>query len=264
MTSASTTSSCLALDISGAVARIDFNRPASLNAINVEMAVAFQAAIQVIASTPALRVVLLRGQGKAFMAGGDLAAMQGNAAATAREIIVPLHAGLIQMANLPVPVLASVHGAVAGAGLSIMMAADLAIAADTAVFNMAYAKIAASPDASGSWHLPRVVGLRKAMEIALLSDTLDAPEALRLSLVNRVVPADALADETEKLLQRLAAGPTAAFGRIKGLMRGSLQRDLPEQLQAEQAAFEAGAATADFNEGLAAFLGKRPPVYSGV
>jgi 2-(1,2-epoxy-1,2-dihydrophenyl)acetyl-CoA isomerase len=263
MTSSSTTPSCLTLDISGAIARIDFNRPASLNAINVEMAVAFQAAIQTIASTPTLRVVLLRGQGRAFMAGGDLAEMQGDSAATARKIIVPLHAGLLQMANLPMPVLASVHGAAAGAGLSIMLAADLAIAADTAVFNMAYAKIAASPDASGSWHLPRVVGLRKAMEIALLSDTIDASEALRLSLVNRVVPADALEAETEALVQRLAAGPTGAYGRIKNLMRHSLQRDLHGQLQAEQGAFEAGATTADFKEGLAAFLGKRAPVYSG-
>lgn len=105
--------------------------------------------------------------------------------------------------------------------------------------------------------------MRKAMEIALLSDTVDAPEALRLSLVNRVVPADALAAETEALVQRLATGPTGAFGRIKDLMRNSLQRDLQGQLQAEQAAFESGAATADFQEGLSAFLGKRPPVYSG-
>ncbi len=263
MTTSSPASSCLTLDITGAIACIEFNRPASLNAINVEMAVAFQAAIQKIASTPSVRVVLLRGQGRAFMAGGDLAEMQGDSAATARKIIVPLHAGLLQMAALPVPVLASVHGAAAGAGLSIMLAADLAIAADTAVFNMAYAKIAASPDASGSWHLPRVVGMRKALEIALLSDTVDAPEALRLSLVNRVVPADALAAETEALVQRLAAGPTGAFGRIKDLMRNSLQRDLQGQLQAEQAAFESGAATADFKEGLSAFLGKRAAAYSG-
>lgn len=253
----------LQLDITQAVARVSFNRPGSLNAINIGLAGAFLEAISTIAATPGVRAVLLRGQGKAFMAGGDLAELSQDSAATAARIIEPLHAGLQIMAALPVPVVASVQGAVAGAGLSIMLAADLAIAADDSTFNMAYARIGASPDASGSWHLPRVVGLRKAMEIALLSEPFDALEALRLSVVNRVVPAADLGAETDKLMRRLADGPTAAFGRIKSLLRAAQTRDLATQLDAERAAFEACAATADFQEGVAAFLQKRRPSYRG-
>lgn len=253
----------LQLDITQAVARVSFNRPDSLNAINIGLARAFLEAISTIAATPGVRAVLLRSQGKAFMVGGDLAELSQDSAATAARIIEPLHAGLQIMAALPVPVVASVQGAVAGAGLSIMLAADLAIAADDSTFNMAYARIGASPDASGSWHLPRVVGLRKAMEIALLSEAFDAQEALRLSVVNRVVPAADLGAETDKLMRRLADGPTVAFGRIKSLLRAAQTRDLATQLDAERAAFEACAATADFQEGVAAFLQKRRPSYRG-
>jgi len=253
----------LQLDIARAIARIRFNRPDSLNAINIGMAQAFQDAIATIAATPGVRAVLLCGQGKAFMAGGDLAELSLDSATTAARIIEPLHAGLQIMAALPVPVVASVHGAIAGAGLSMMLAADLAIAADDSIFNMAYARIGASPDGSGSWHLPRVVGLRKAMEIALLSESFDAQEALRLSVVNRVVPASDLLAETDKLMRRLADGPTASFGHIKSLLREAQTRDLATQLDAERAAFEACAATEDFHEGVTAFLQKHRPAYHG-
>ncbi|MFW7342782.1 enoyl-CoA hydratase-related protein [Pollutimonas sp. H1-120] len=257
------TSSPLLLDISHGIARICLNRPASLNAANVAMARAFRQAVSAIASAPDVRAVLLHGAGRSFMAGGDLSELSVDSSRTAASIIQPLHAGLEMMAALPVPVLASVQGAVAGAGVSLMLAADLAIAADDASFNMAYAKIGASPDASASWHLPRVVGLRKAMEIVMLSDTVDASEALRLSLVNRIVPAGELQAETEQLLQRLASGPTVALGRIKALLRASQGRGLPSQLAAEQAAFLACAQTGDFQEGAAAFLEKRRPSFLG-
>lgn len=262
MTEQFTDASPVVLEISEAVATLTFNRPSALNAANIEMAERLLQAVRHIEGDSTVRAVVLRGEGRSFMAGGDLSLLQ-QGADTVTRLIAPLHEALHRLAAVQVPVLASVHGPVAGAGVSIMLAADLAIAADNASFNLAYTKIGATPDASGSWHLPRVVGLRKALEIALLSETLDALEALRLSLVNRVVPASQLGMETARLAHRLAGGPTVALGRAKALMRASFDSTLAEQLAAEQAGFEACAGTDDFAEGVEAFLHKRAPRFMG-
>jgi len=185
------------------------------------------------------------------------------AAATAHELIGSLHEAVVLLANINAPVIASLHGAVAGGSLSLSLACDLAIAADTARFNLAYANIGASCDVSGSWNLPRLVGLRNAMQIALLSETFDAAEALRLGLVNRVVPADRLHEETMALARRLAAGPTQAYGRMKRLMRQSFETDLATQLDAERENFKASTQTDDFKAGISAFLAKRPALFKG-
>lgn len=254
------------LKVDGPVARIVFNRPKVLNALSVEAANAFLAACKSIAADKAIRVVVIAGEGRAFMAGGDISAFAGAAdevRVRVPTIMEPLHEGLEILAGLPQPVIASLQGAVAGAGMSIALSTDLAIAADNAIFTLAYAKLGTSPDGSGSWSLPRLVGLRKAMEIALLSDVYDAPEALRLSLVNRVVPAADLASETDKLARRLAEGPTFAFGQAKALLRGSLDNSLHDQLAAEAAAFGRCIGTADFAEGVSAFLAKRPATFAG-
>lgn len=250
----------------GAIARIKFNRPKVLNALNVAAADALLEASRAIAADGSVRVVVISGEGRAFMAGGDIASFRGpkdDASARLMRLIDPLHTALEILAGLQAPVIASLNGAVAGAGLSLALATDLAIAADNAIFTLAYSKIGTSPDGSSSWSLPRVVGLRKAMEIALLSETFDANEALRLGIVNRVVPAADLAAETEKLVQRLASGPTIAYGQIKSLMRASLGRSLNEQLEAEADAFVECAGTNDFDEGASAFLDKRAPVFKG-
>lgn len=257
----------LILDAAGPVATITFNRPAQLNALDVAMAEAFEAAVGQLAEQPDLRVIVLRGAGRGFMAGGDLGQIQ-RALAEGPDLVdaimQPLHRTLIRLSEMPQPVLASLHGPVAGAGMSVAMAADLAIAADDAKFTLAYARIGTSIDGSGSWHLPRLVGLRKAMEIALLADTLDATEAQRLGLVNFLVPTADLADRTTALATRLAAGPTQALGQIKRLLRTSLAHDLPTQLDAERTAFHACMATDDFAEGVKAFLQKRSPTFCGV
>ena len=180
-----------------------------------------------------------------------------------RALIEPLHEGLEILTSLPRPVIASLHGAVAGAGWSIALATDLAIAADNAIFTLAYSKLGTSLDGSSSWSLPRLVGLRKAMEIAMLSDTYEASEALRLGLVNRLVPAADLADETDRLARRLAEGPTFAYGKIKALLRDSSNNTLRRQLIAEADAFGECANTEDFAEGVTAFLSKRAAKFSG-
>lgn len=258
--------SALLLTIEDGIARITFNRPTVLNAIDAPLANAFLNAIRTLESEPDARVIILQGAGKGFMAGGDVGAFHSdlpNAGATADAIIGPLHEGLALMARLPQPVLASVHGAVAGAGVSLVMASDLAIAADNARFTLAYSRIGASLDGSSSWSLPRIVGLRKAMELSLLAETIDANEALRLNIVNRVVLVADLQAETEAFARRLADGPTFAFGRIKALLRQSFELPLVEQMSAEQAAFRACAQTHDFAEGLNAFFEKRPAAFKG-
>lgn len=247
----------------GAIAHIRFNRPAVLNAIDVPTANGFLAACQAASEDKEVRVVVLSGEGRAFIAGGDLAAMKESPVDTAQALIGPMHGGIALLAAMDAPVLASLHGAVAGGGLGVALAADLAIAAEGTRFNLAYVNIGASSDCSTSWALPRLVGMRKAMEIALLGESFDAAEALRIGLVNRVVPAATLQEETGKLARRLADGPPLALGRLKRLIRDSLGRGLQEQLDAEAAGFAACAGTADFAEGVAAFFDKRPARYQG-
>lgn len=255
------------LNRDGAIAEIVLNRPEVMNAANLDLAQRFLAVCKSIAADPGVRAVVLRGAGKAFMGGGDLAAFYADpsrADATADALITPLNEAVAILAELPVPVVASLHGAVAGAGVSLALACDLAIAADNVKFNLAYARIGASPDVSASWSLPRVVGLRKAMEIALLAENFDAAEAQRLGIVNRVVPAAELAAETDAWLRKLAAGPSASYGAIKKLLRSSFERDLRAQMEAERLAFCGCARTQDFTEGVAAFCEKRGARFSGV
>lgn len=252
------------LAIEGAVAVITLNRPQVLNAIDAATARAFGEAVAGIAADPAVRCVLLRGEGRAFCAGGDVSRfVDGDPFGAVEAIIDPLHAALKQLDSLSVPTVAAVQGAAAGAGFSLALACDLALAADDAVFTLAYARIGASPDGSATYRLPRLVGPRKALELAMLAEPVRAPEALALGLVNRVVPAAVLQDEALALATRLAAGPTGAYGRIKDLIGHSLDNALPAQLDREREAFLTGVATVDFKEGASAFLAKRPARFEG-
>ena len=253
-------------DVADGVARIRFNRPDALNAIDEALAVGFLRACRQAGDRGDVRAVVISGEGKGFMAGGDVARMvqaMPRADTVVDALLDCLDPALAILSEMAAPVIASVHGAVAGAGASLMLAADLAIAADDTRINLAYSAIGATPDAASTWTLPRLVGLRRSMEIALLSEPIGAADALALGLVNRVVPRAALAAETEQLARRVASGPTLAYGRIKRLLRGSFDCTMKEQMARERTAFRESTATADFAEGTHAFLEKRRPRFTG-
>ena len=247
----------------GAVATLRFSRPGALNAINVPMAQALLAAVRQLAADASVRAVVLCGAGKGFMAGGDLATLRANPVQGAADLLGPLNEAVQVLATMNAPVIAKVHGVAAGAGLSLMLQADFVIAAEGTRFNLAYINLGTSCDVGASWALPRLVGLRNALEIALLGDTLTASDALRLGLVNRVVPAEHLDTATDTLIERIAQGPTLAYGAMKRLMRASFDRDLDTQLIAETAAFAGCAATQDMRAGIEAFFEKKTPVFEG-
>jgi 2-(1,2-epoxy-1,2-dihydrophenyl)acetyl-CoA isomerase len=248
------------------VAHLILNRPAKLNALNDEMVVDLAAATRELAADDAVRVVVLRGNGVAFMAGGDVSQFHERRDRLAGEFArmgQGFHESIHNLRNMPKPVLGCVHGAVAGGGLSVMLATDVTIAADNAQFTLAYAKIGTSPDGGSTWFLPRIVGMRKALELAFLPDVFDANAALALGLVNWVVPADELEQRTAALAERLASGPTAAFARTKKLMNSTWEQPMARQLDDELDSFAACAAGPDFKEGIAAFVEKRKPRFTG-
>jgi 2-(1,2-epoxy-1,2-dihydrophenyl)acetyl-CoA isomerase len=252
------------LEIEQAVAVITLNRPRVLNALDAQMAQGLAHAFERVAEDGTARALLLRGAGRAFCAGGDVARfLDGDPAEAVAAILDPFHAGLKALAKLGIPTIAAVHGAVAGGGLSLALACDLCIASEDAIFTTAYARIGASPDGSLTYALPRIVGPRKALELAMLAEPIRAAEALRLGLVARVAASDTLQAEAAAFARKMSEGPTAAYARIRALIDGSLAHDLPTQLDREREALLAGTRTADFVEGVSAFLAKRPARFEG-
>ncbi len=256
----------LLVDRDGSIATLTLNRPEALNALDPPMMDALVREAAALSADPSVRCVVVRGAGRHFMAGGDIRhfASQLELAPKERQreftrMIGRLHAAIEELQRMPQPVLASVHGAVAGFGLSLLCACDLGIAAQDAYFTAAYRSLGLTPDGGLSYALPRLVGSKKAMEILLLGERFGADEALRLGLVNRVVPGADLVRETAAMAEALAAGPPIATRNGKRLIRQSLSRSLSVQLDAEATSFGACAATGDFVEGVRAFLEKRAP-----
>jgi 2-(1,2-epoxy-1,2-dihydrophenyl)acetyl-CoA isomerase len=248
------------------VATLTINRPEVLNALDVATARAMAAAAASLDGDASVRCIVLRGAGRAFVAGGDLGGFAQDfdaAASVTDELLDALHRVIETLRRHDAPVLASVHGAVAGAGLSLMAGCDLVIAAEGTRFLVAYDRIGAAPDCGGTYFLPRVLGTRRAAEFMFLGESWDAATALAAGLVNRIVPAAELLPETEKLAARLAGGPTRAFGMYKALVAQSQGNTLSAQLELERAAFKAATRTGDFREGVGAFLAKKSPRFQG-
>jgi 2-(1,2-epoxy-1,2-dihydrophenyl)acetyl-CoA isomerase len=251
-----------------AVLEILLNRPEMLNAANRQLIGELAAAVAEAAGDPSVRAVLIRGAGTHFCAGGDitmfggLISLEPEARANAlHDIVDTLHPMLMALRRMPKPVIAAVQGAAAGFGLSLVLAADLAIAAEDAVFTCGYVHLGTSPDGGMTMTLPRIVGMKRAAELMLLGDRFDAQRALELGLINRIVPPATLEAEAMALATRLANGPTHAYGRTKALLEASIGQLLDAQLKRETEGFAACAATAEFVEGVSAFLEKRKPVF---
>lgn len=259
------------LEVRGGVATLTLNRPAALNALSVEMMQALRLSAERAVADPAVQVIVVRGAGEHFMAGGDIKDFHAHLGVDPAARLHSFQAMVEQWINPTVlalrqahqPVICAVRGACAGFGLSLMLGCDLALAADNAYFATAYAHIALSPDGGCTYFLPRIVGSRKAAELLLLSERLSAQQALDLGLVNRIVPLSDLEAETARLADRLKNGPRHAYGEMKRLLAGSPDRTLADQLHAEAGGFARCAATLDFDEGVRAFLEKRKPSFTG-
>jgi 2-(1,2-epoxy-1,2-dihydrophenyl)acetyl-CoA isomerase len=249
-----------------AVARIVLNRPDALNAVSLKMALELREALRRVEMDGSLRALVIGGEGKAFCAGGDVASFHAALPAPEqliKDIVLPLHDAVAIMTHMDKPVIAAVNGIAAGAGVGLLLAADLAIAAEGARISLAYTAIGGSPDGSTSFYLPRVVGIRRALELVFENRVLAAPEALALGLVNAVVPDATLASAALERAVRLAAGPTRAFGTAKRLLHGSFDSSFESQLMREGRGIAAMASTEDFAEGVTAFVQKRKPAFKG-
>jgi 2-(1,2-epoxy-1,2-dihydrophenyl)acetyl-CoA isomerase len=256
----------LRFEIAGGIARITLNRPDAANTIDLALARDLADAALRCDEDPAVRAVLLTGEGKLFCGGGDIGAFAGAGDAVPallKQITAQLHVAVARFAHLRAPVVAAVNGAAAGAGLALVCAADIALASDAAKFTLAYTRLGLAPDGSSTWFLPRILGVRRTLELMLTNRTLSPDEALAFGLVNRVVPAASLLAEAEALCAELAAGATGAFGAVKRLLLLSASQGLEAQMEWEARAIADAARSADGAEGIAAFLAKRAPRFTG-
>ena len=256
--------------IEDGVGTILLNRPKQMNAASPELVDGFVEITQAFERDPSVKCVVIRGAGDHFMAGGDVkefhadvSANQERHAAQLEKRVVAGQLSYHRLRRMEKPVLVSVQGAAAGLGISIICAADLAIASEDATFSLAYRHIALSSDGGVSYFLPRIVGERRALEIAMLGERLPAQKALDWGIVNWTVPRAELEARTMKIARQLAEGPALALGQIKRLYRASLDNSWEEQGAREAESISYLAGTQDHLEGLSAFLEKRPARFSG-
>lgn len=261
------TDTILATHANGVVT-LTFNRPNALNALSEAMAVELCSRLERLTQEPAVRAIVLTGAGRAFMAGGDIHAMRAalDQSAARRErtigkLVRHAQRAVEMIGRSPKPVMASVNGAAAGFGLALVAACDVAIAADDATFTSAYNRLGTSPDGGATFTLPRLMGARTAAEWLYFDERYSAADALRVGLVNWVVPAAELAEATCERAARLAALSPVAFSHTKHLIADAPRHALGAQLVAEQRAFLACTAQADFREGTSAFMERRAPVF---
>ena len=245
---------------------IRLNRPDKLNALTSRMSDEILEALDAARGDPSVRCVVITGEGRGFSAGQDLKEFQ-ERGLDQLDVAEHLRSGYNRMitavTELPTPVVAGVNGVAAGAGLSLACACDVRIASDQARFLQAFVKIGLVPDSGGNYLLPRVVGPAKALELSLTGEQIDAAEALRIGLVNKVVPADEFSAELERYAKALATGATRAMAAVKRLVRQGAASSLPETLEFEAVTQAELASSEDFAEGVRAFLEKRPPKFTG-
>ena len=249
------------------VATLILDRPDAYNALDLGLGrELFQASIE-LDEDPGVRCVVVTGSGKAFCAGGDVKSFVENLpriGAHIKELTTYLHGAISRFCRSDKPVIMAVNGVAAGGGFSLALSGDLVVAAESAKFSMAYSRIAATPDGSSSYFLPRLVGIRRSLELYLTNRPLTAREAMEWGMITRVVPDADLAAETGKLARELAQGPSKAFGAAKRLFHQSTWESLETQMELEAQAIAASGHTEDFRAGVTAFADKKPvPTFRG-
>lgn len=250
------------------VATIALNRPKVLNSFNGVLHEELYAALNEGAADEEVRCIVLRGEGRGFSSGADLAeVIEGDGDPNGPDLgeyLRSTYSRLVRrMVDIEKPIVAALHGPIYGAGLGIALACDLRVAAESAKFSVAFIKIGLIPDAGVSFFLPRVIGLGRAMEMSMLGEAVEAEEAHRIGLVNRLVPDERLGEEVAQLAGRLAGLPTMAIGRIKQTLYRSFEGDLAVALEAEAANQSLCGYTRDHKEGVAAFMEKREANFTG-
>jgi 2-(1,2-epoxy-1,2-dihydrophenyl)acetyl-CoA isomerase len=258
--------STLKFDARHGAAHITLNRQEAANALNLEISQDLLRAVLRCDEDPAIRAVLISGEGPAFCVGGDLKSFSDQGEQLPRhlkEATTYLHAAVSRLARMDAPVVAAVHGTAAGAGMSLACACDLVVAAESARFVMAYTNAGLTPDGSSTYYLPRLVGLKRAMELTLTNRELSAQEALEWGIVTRVVADDSLLEEAGSLASQLASGATKALGASKWLLHSGYTETLETQMEHEAQAIAEMARTTDGREGISAFLEKREAEFTG-
>ena len=246
------------------VATLTLNRPEALNSFDRRMKEELREALASLADDRSARAVVLTGAGRAFSAGQDLKERQApDAADLGDELRERYNPIVLAMRRLEKPIIGAINGVAAGAGCSIALACDLRIASERASFIEVFGRVGLVPDTGSSWFLPRLVGYARAAEMVFTTDPVDAVAAERIGLVNRVVPADRLMGEAHTLAARLAQGAPLALALAKRALNRALETDLEKALEEEAQLQGIAGATADYREGVAAFVEKRRPQFTG-
>ena len=263
-----TASEPVLLDLDGGVATITLNRPDAMNSLDVATKEALLKTVQSVADDPEARCVVLTGTGRAFCVGQDLKEHieilnSESSEALFRTVDEHYNPIVTALASMPKPVIVAVNGVAAGAGASLAFACDLRILADSAGFNLAFANVALSCDTGASYHLQRLVGRAKAMELLYFPTTISAEDSLALGLASRVVAADELAATVQETATRLANGPTVALGAMRQAVAYAAGHSFDEALEFESRMMQKTGATRDHEAAVAAFVAKEKPVFEG-
>lgn len=257
----------MSLSRADGVACLQLERPDRANAIDGAMAADLRTAAEIVAGDASVRVLAITGRGQRFSAGGDVGLLAETAPAALPALLGSLtsdyHVALRLIAELPVPVVCGVHGAVAGGALGLLYASDIVIAAAGTKFVLGFGRLGLTMDGGNTWYLPRLVGQVRALQLYLDDTPFDAGRALELGLVSEVVAPDDLGQRVTSVAARLAAGPTAAYGQARRLLRRSWEQTLEQQLADESRTMQAVAGTADAAAGMRAFARRRPPEFTG-
>jgi 2-(1,2-epoxy-1,2-dihydrophenyl)acetyl-CoA isomerase len=257
----------LLFEVRDNVGYLTLNRPQAANAVNFELARELAAVSLQCDEDQSVRAVLMTGAGRIFCGGGDLKAFAAQPPeelpAYLKQVTFYLHKAVHRFARMNAPLIIAVNGNAGGAGMSLALAGDITLAGESSKFTLAYTRIGLTPDGSSTYYLPRLVGMRRAMELALTNRTLSAREAEAMGLITRVVPDAELMSQAEALAREIALGPTTAFGGVKRLLYAAANTPLDAQMELETEWIADAARTADAHEGIAAFLAKRTPKFTG-